>query len=295
MSKRQNKAIFVVFIILLVVIALVFILLALSSEDVSSNVKSEIADDFVTVFDVGQADCSVISSNGKNFLVDTGNGSYTKELFKALKKRGIKDLDVLSISHYHEDHTGGLDEVLSKFDVENFILPPITADTKLSSEVERASKQISSIGGTSYYAKQGMTIDVGDFEVTVLYVNQNLSGENNRSVYMMAQKDGIKFLFTGDGEDSEESLLMKEGLNLDCDVLKVSHHGGSGATSTKFLNECTPKYAAISCGTGNMYGHPHKETLYRLDNADVGIYRTDQDGDITFFVNDGELTVKTEY
>jgi len=290
MSKRFKKIIVVTVVVLLVFLAILFFLLSRESE----NSEKAIKDDYVTVLDVGQGDCSIISSNGKNFLVDTGTGSNTESIVTSLKDMGIKNLDVLSISHFHEDHTGGLSKILDAFSVSNIVLPKETVSTNLSSYVLKARDNLVSGGTKSYSAKQGMTIDVGDFEVTVLYVNNSLSGENNHSVYMMAQKDGIKFLFTGDGEQAEEKLLLNEGLNLDCDVLKVPHHGGRGSSSKEFLEACTPKYSAISVGTGNMYSHPHSETISRLKEVNSTVYRTDEDGDICFYVTDGNLSVETE-
>ena len=139
-----------------------------------------------------------------------------------------------------------------------------------------------------------MNFRLGEFEITVLGVFDDRKNENNRSIIAVAEIDGIKFLFTGDAEEKEEKYLLGEQLNLDCDVLKVPHHGSSTSSSKEFLNAVTPEYAVISVGENNVYGHPHKETLQALTEANAKVYRTDQSGDITFNVNDGKITVETE-
>jgi len=292
--SNLRKAIMTTFIILFAILSVTFMLLAISNGNIDALKSDDISDDFVTFLDVGQGDCSVISSNGKNFLVDTGDGNNSDEIVKSLKHRGIKNIDVLSISHYHDDHTGGIDDILSVFKISNYIFPKTLSDTKVSNEIIEANSTAIKNKTKTFVAKQGMTAGVGDFDITFLYSNVDLSGENNHSVYMMAQIEDVKFLFTGDGEQPEENKLVNEGLDIDCDVLKVPHHGGSSSSSMEFIDACSPSYAAISCGADNMYGHPHDETVNRLKKANCEIYRTDKNGDITFYIKEGKIFVKTE-
>ena len=110
----------------------------------------------------------------------------------------------------------------------------------------------------------------------------------------MAEIDDVKFLFTGDGEKLAESELLKRTTDIDCDVLKVGHHGSSSSTNYEFLSYAKPEYAVVSSGAGNDYGHPHIETMKALEGVNAKIYRTDTKGDISFFVDDGKIEIITE-
>ena len=110
----------------------------------------------------------------------------------------------------------------------------------------------------------------------------------------MAELDGIKFLFTGDAEAKTEKALIEDGLNIDCDVLKVGHHGSSTSSSKEFLDKATPDYAAISVGKNNMYSHPSESVIDALEERGTRILRTDTDGDITFYVENGKIRTETE-
>ena len=121
-----------------------------------------------------------------------------------------------------------------------------------------------------------------------------MTEENNQSVIVMAELDGIKFLFTGDAEAKAEQALLDEGINIDCDVLKVGHHGSSSSSSQSFLAAATPEYAAISVGENNIYSHPSSSVVSALEDCGAQILRTDTDGDITFYIENGEIRTETE-
>jgi competence protein ComEC len=139
-----------------------------------------------------------------------------------------------------------------------------------------------------------MNFKIGEFEITVLATFGTMELENNRSIITMAEIDGKKFLLAGDIESGAEKYLLKENLNLTCDVLKVAHHGSSTSSKMDFLKAVSPEMAVISVGKDNFYGHPHSEVLSALEHIGADIYRTDIDGDVSFFIEDGEIVPKTE-
>ena len=141
---------------------------------------------------------------------------------------------------------------------------------------------------------RGINFQIGEFEITILSDYDGNLEENDRSVFVMAEIDNTKILFTGDAETKTENKLLEDNINIDCDILKVSHHGSNTSSSERFLSEATPDYAVISVGKGNSYSHPHTETLKSLKKCGAKILRTDNNGDITFDFTDDNIELKTE-
>ncbi len=248
--------------------------------------------DFVKFIDVGQADSTLICSNGYSAMIDLGLANTTNEIRVALNDCNVKRINTVLISHLHADHVGGLPNIAEDLKIENLIMPKLFEGSIISAQNGRI---IATKNGTAYYdAKQGMNFDIGDFEITLLSDFQDTKDENNRSVFVMAEIRDKKFLFTGDATEKSEALLLNEKLNLDCDVLKVAHHGSKDSTSDAFLKATTPEYAVISVGKENQYSHPNQETLSALKEAGATIYRTDVSGDITFHINENNIYVNKE-
>ena len=251
--------------------------------------------DFVKVINVGQADCMLVYSNGCSLLIDAGLPASAEDICLELEACGIKSVDAVIITHLHDDHAGGLEEIAKRHKIDNLIIPELFSGEEAALGAEGAKRTIAEDGGRIYTAVQGMNLEIGEFEITVLAYYGDMSDENDRSVIAMAEIDGLKFLFTGDAGDKAEKKLIDEGINVDCDVLKVGHHGSSGSSSDAFLNAASPEYAAISVGENNIYSHPSGEITSALEAAGAEIYRTDTDGDITFFVGNGRISPQTYY
>ena len=111
-------------------------------------------------------------------------------------------------------------------------------------------------------------------------VDADWEGANNYSAVMRLVYGDTSFLFTGDAEEESETIILEDGYLLASDVLKCGHHGSSSSTSDAFLAAVDPLYAVISCETGNRYGHPHRETMEKLGEAEIIVYRTDKDGTV---------------
>ncbi len=261
---------------------------------VSKNGQVDESSDFVRFYDVGQGDCALIYSNGKTALIDVGGGANAFDLCNTLRSDGIKEIDSLIVSHFHEDHTGALSDVADRFTINNLIIPNRNKSEENTKYIDYITSDILAEDGEVYTAKQGMHLNVGEFELTVIGYYPDLDNENNKSLFVMAKIGERKFLFTGDAGIPAEKLIMADGINLDCDVLKVGHHGSSTSSSKNFLEKATPSYAVISAGLGNQYSHPHEQALSRLDDIGAKVYRTDYQGDITFLYKEGKFTVSTE-
>ncbi len=250
--------------------------------------------DFIKVFDVGQGDSTLIYSNGYTALIDTGTSDSAADLCISLQELAIKEIDVIILTHLHTDHTGGVERLAEVFDINNVVLPEFSIESEGLSAHQLLTSKLTDSGGGVYNAKQGMNFKIGEFEITVLAAYGNMRDENSRSVMCAAEMDGLKFIFTGDAEADAEKALLKEGLNLKCDFFKAGHHGSSTSNTEELLAAMKPKYTAISCGEGNMYGHPHREVLSDFEHYKTQIYRTDYDGDITFNIKNGKITPYTE-
>lgn len=271
---------------------------ALSNIDLSSSGWSfsnfDTEDDFVRIIDVGQGDSILIYSNGYSALIDTGLSDSSAEVCTALESCDIDKLDVLLITHLDSDHTGSVGTVTEIYGADNLILPEISVESEGLNEAHLAMENVAENGGNIYTAVQGMNFNIGEFELTVLAAFPEMKSENDRSVITVAEIDGIKFLLMGDIESKAENALLKENLDLKCDVLKVGHHGSATSSKEKFLKAVRPRYAAISVGKDNGFGHPHSEVLSTLEYIGAKLYRTDLDGDITFYVENKKIIPKTE-
>ena len=250
--------------------------------------------DFVKITDVGEADSILIYSDGCSAVIDVGTENSVPNILDDLDSARIKDIDALIVTHLHTDHAGGLPELAKRREIDNLIIPELESSAEAAQLVKTAKRTVTAKGGNVYTAVQGMNFEIGEFTVTVLAYYDDMQDENNKSVIVMAEIDGIKFLFTGDAEAKTEKALIDEGLNIDCDVLKVGHHGSSSSSSQSFLKAATPKYAAISVGANNIYSHPTESVISALENCGAQILRTDTDGDITFYVENGEIRTVTE-
>lgn len=285
-------------VLLLVLICLVvFIFLFINNAEIFSNnvldSDSNDGDDFVKIIDVGQGDSILIYSNGYSALIDTGISDAANDICAVLETHKIDFLDVLLLTHLDNDHVGGVERIVEVYKPKNLILPEISVESEGLSTAYLAINSVKSLGGEIFTAVEGMNFKIGDFNLTVLAQLTDMNSENNRSIITMAEIDSKKFLLTGDIEAKGERAILKEGINLKCDVLKVAHHGSNSSSTDEFLKATRPKFAAISAGMDNRYGHPHNEVLSALEYYGVNIYRTDLDGDITFYVKDGKISVRT--
>ncbi len=257
----------------------------------NSGVTVDFEDDFIKFMDVGQGDSAIIYSDGYCAVIDTGESLTSDAVLADLGRLNVEQIDMFIASHYHTDHIGAFEEISKVYPVKNMIGPKINHNN--IAKANEAKETVLKQGGNFYDGICGLNFALGEWEITILgYYDCN--DENDRSIYVMAEIQDVKFLFTGDGERLAEENLLSRTRDIDCDVLKVAHHGSKGGTGYEFLQYAKPEYAVISSGEGNEYGHPHIETVNALEKINAKIYRTDIKGDITFYVDDGEIEIITE-
>ena len=242
----------------------------------------------VHFIDVGQADSILIQSDEQTMLIDAGNNADSEDVVAYIKSQNIDKLDYVVGTHPHEDHIGGLDAVIESFDIGVIYMPKAMSTTKTFEDVLNA---ISKKGMKVTTPVPGTTAKFGEASFTILAPNSDSYKEtNNYSIVIKLDHGNNSFLFTGDAEDVSEKEMIEKGYDLSADVLKVGHHGSSTSTTKEFLEKVNPKYALISAGKDNRYGHPHKETIDLLNKKGIEIYRTDESGTIIAISNGESLT-----
>lgn len=242
----------------------------------------------VHFIDVGQADSILVQSGEHAMLIDAGNNADGDLVVEYLQSQGVKQLDYLIGTHPHEDHIGGLDNVILSFPIETVILPQAETNTRTFEDVlDALLEQDLSIT----LPQVGDQYTLGDASFTILAPNgEEYSSLNNWSVVVRLENGENSFLFTGDAEQLSEEEMLATGLPLRSDVLKMGHHGSSTSSSRAFLEEVQPTYGVISCETGNDYGHPHRETLAIAAEMDIQLFRTDTQGTIVAHSDGKEIT-----
>ena len=226
--------------------------------------------------DVGQADAALVECDGHYMLIDGGNKADSNVIYSVLKKAGVSKLDIVVGTHAHEDHIGGLPGAYNYCSADLTLCPVKSYD---SNAFEDFVKYADQKGSGITVPSVGDIYALGSASVKILGINGD-SDPNNTSIVLRIDYGETSFIFTGDAEREAEQVLLNSGVNLSATVLKVGHHGSDTSTTYPFLREIMPQYAVISVGTGNSYGHPTEDTLSRLRDADVTVFRTDLQGDV---------------
>lgn len=256
-----------------------------ADEDKSTTPSGQMKVHFINV---GQGDSILIQfHNGQTMLIDAGPDD---SVLSYLNQQGIKKINYLVATHPHADHIGGMAAVIRTFDIEKVYMPRVSHTSKTYENILLAVKSkglkiISAKAGTTILDQEGLKVNI------VAPCGSSYDDLNNYSAVIKIQHGNTAFLLTGDAEAESEQQMLSS--NLKADVLKVGHHGSNSSTTSSFLKAVSPKYAVISCGAGNQYGHPHQETLSKLANAGVKTYRTDTSGTVIFISDGKTLTVKT--
>ena len=191
-------------------------------------------------------------------------------------------------THPHEDHIGGLDDIINNFNIENIYMPKTETTTKTFEDVLDA---ISNKNLKVTAPNRGDTFNIGQSNCEIM-TDSILDSENLNlaSIVVKLQYGNTSFLFMGDSEEQNEKTRKWPKV----DVLKVGHHGSNTSSSVIFLDQVKPKYAVIMAGKDNSYGLPKANIISRIENRDAKIYRTDINGTIQMNSDGNNIEIKTE-
>ena len=233
----------------------------------------------ITMLDVGQGQSILLCSGGRTALIDCGGSKDNAGDIAAdyLQSLGISHLDLLVLTHCHSDHANGVPELFARLDISAMVLPDLREDeSPYRAEILSLARE----SGTAVtLLDNNRTLSFGESQLN-LYAPLGGGGVNEEGLFVVATCDDFDFLITGDANTFVESLLLKYGALPDIEVLAAGHHGSKNSTSEFLLDTVKPETCLISVGY-NTYGHPADETLSRLTERDIDIYRTDRMGHLT--------------
>ncbi len=245
----------------------------------------------VHFIDVGEGDATLIKCGGDAMLIDAGDPTMGTTVRGYLKKQGVDSLKYLILTHSDKDHIGGAPSVISNMDVENLFMCRFE---KTNEVYQSLINEIDFKSMTWSTPDVGSEYTLGDAQITILAPNKEYDNPNDSSIALIVRHGDNSFLFTGDAEAPAEADILANGLDISADVYKVGHHGSSTASSQDFLDKVAPSIAIISCAKDNDYGHPHIETVEKLKDRGVALYRTDEQGTIVAVSDGKEITFDKE-
>lgn len=222
-------------------------------------------EDTAYFFDVGEADAALIVSGGAAVLVDTGTAETAPALVREIKSLGVRELYAVVVTHPHADHAGGASKVLRAFPVRHFYAGAELRSREIDARLKkRKLTAVQPQDGEVLVLPNGATL-------TFLGPADDVPADNlnNRSLITLFRGGGASILLMGDAEKAAEQSLLRHHPGLQCDILKVGHHGADTSSSPAFLSSLGAETAVISCGMDNGYGHPSAETLENLNNAGI--------------------------
>ncbi len=267
--------------ILLIIFAVLYVM-----DTIGGVTENNVTDDCEFHFiDVGQGDSTMIINETGVVVIDAGPQDHADSTEKYIKSY-TDTIDYLILTHPHEDHIGGADELFDSIEVKNVILSDAYTDTLTFTKL---LDKIDESGANVIEAKAGDSYNAGEIKLTILSPISEFKDLNDYSVVTKVEFGDTAAIITGDVEHHSEKIMVEEygALKLRADIYQVGHHGSSTSNHDSFIDAVSPEFAVIQSEEGNSYGHPHWETIEKLEDRDITYFRTDKMGHVVF-VSDGK-------
>ncbi len=252
----------------------------------------------VLYLDIGQGDCELIHTPEGAILIDAGENlpENAAKIISFARQLEIDRFDCVIATHPHSDHIGSMADVLEEIPADRIIMPQLpealTPTTRvyenLLDTIDRLDIPLLPAVPGEQYEVAGVTLEI----LAPLTEDENL---NNMSVVVRMRYRDASYLFEGDAESGSEREILDSGAPLHADILKAGHHGSRTSSTKDYLLAVRPKIAVISCGEGNSYGHPHQQTLDKLESLGIQYFRTDVNGTVTIGTDGKTYEVITEH
>lgn len=231
----------------------------------------------------------------KVMLIDCGTKSKGSTVVEYLKSLGISKIDFLIGTHPHDDHMGGMAEVINNFQIGTLYTSDTSKNNITTSWYMNFLEAVDEKNVNWVYPKVGDTFDLGEAIVQILAPNSNEYEDlNNYSVVTKIVYGNVKTICMGDAEKLLEDEILKSGLNVEAQIIKVGHHGSNTSSSEKFINAVNPQYTLISAKRGNTYNHPIKSVMELFQKNNIKVYRTDECGTIIMTTDGNNITFNKE-
>ncbi len=289
--RKQNRTTLTTVVLALIVLALYQFLGTNGIFSDQEALKPDTQSGFVEVhfIDVGQGDSIYIKTPTQDILIDAGERGDT--VVEYLNNQNVEELELVIGTHPHSDHIGGLINVFEEIPVIEVMDPGIVHTSKTFEDYLTLIDEkniIFTVGraGTKRTYEDGAILEI------LSPTNPSDEDLNDASIVAKLTFGDVSFLLTGDAEKPSENDMLQSGYKLKSTILKAGHHGSTTSTSDSFLDAISPEAVVIMCGEGNSYGHPHQETLKKLEDADIAVYRTDMLGSIVVETNGIDYDIK---
>lgn len=297
-KRKRKKQIKLIQTVIAIVIMLIAVIMYPNVQNEIRNEKNSISTAIpiegelqMHVIDVGQGDSILFLHKDCVMLVDCGPKNKATYVIEYLKQLGISKIDILVGTHAHEDHMGGMSEMIRNFEIGTLYTPDHTKDMITTKWYMDFLDAVAEKGVNWEYPKLAQKFYLGSVMIQV--VSEGVKEDtnlNNQSIGLRVSFGDTDIVLAGDAEEKAERQMLFSGLDLEAEIYKVAHHGSDTSTSEDFLEEINPQYAIISVGKDNSYGHPTKSVIQRLEKKKIEVHRTDEEGNIVLSTDGNNVT-----